>query len=89
MARWMKDPELARRVVDEWARQAPNDPKLPDHQVNIEFEAGSYRRAIALVDAILAKKPAAAEENRWQGVRAKAVTKLQTQAREVAEVPAK
>jgi hypothetical protein len=89
MARKMGDPELALWVMEEWARQAPDDPRLPQQQAFAAFEVGEYGRAITLLNAMLAKMPAAADEKRWRDVRAAAVSKLQAQAREVADAPAK
>ncbi len=89
IARSMKNAELARWVVDQWARQAPDDPRLREQQAGVAFEAGEYHSAITLLDALLKKNPAPAEEKRWQDMRAAALSKLQAQARDAADGAAK
>src|SRR5262249_33799834 len=49
--------DLARWVIGEWGRQAPDDPLLPRMRMVAEYNAGAFGPAIKAADRVLARDP--------------------------------
>jgi tetratricopeptide (TPR) repeat protein len=74
----MGDVGLAHWVVSEWERQAPKDPRLEPHRIELAFRLGANGRAIKLADPFLKRNPR--EPGRWQQIRAEAERRLRGEA---------
>jgi hypothetical protein len=75
-ARYAKDWNLARDILDEWDRRKPNDPAALEQRARVEFESGSYANAVTAARAWAQAAPMSAEAKR---ILAEATAKLKEQ----------
>src|SRR5262245_16798462 len=84
MAISVDEVDLARWVLREWERQAPQDPRILEQRARAEWQAGSYGTTVRLVDQILQRKLSAREAESWTKLRDQAVEKLRSEAQAIA-----
>jgi serine/threonine protein kinase len=78
----IKEYDIARQLVAEWAKQAPRSPLVKEYRVGTEINAGAYGVAYELATQYLLEN----SSDRMRALLAEASEKLQAQARRLQEV---